>query len=174
MPQIAHHYVNADGTFAGSFYDWQAEDGTLHAAERPAGLIEVPELPPEADSVWNGSAWQVPSQSPAQALGQKLGLGLAVTSTGTPQINATYALDDLTLTQVGSVARDAASGLGLPGGQASFSYPDATGQPRALTSTNVQALYKAMRDIVWQLQMQYAVLAAGGTPVWPEQKATIS
>src|SRR5882672_6490328 len=99
----------------------------------PPGAIQITDgqwqdwlTNPQTHRVVNGTLTTVAApMSPEQVLGQKLGLGLAVASTGTSQINATYALDDVTLSQVGSVARDAASGLGLPGGQASFSYPDA-------------------------------------------------
>jgi hypothetical protein len=107
-------------------------------------------------------------------LATKFAAGIAITSTGTPALNATYALDQTTLDQIGAVARDVAGGLGLPGGGASFSYPDIAGVPRSFTAANVQALYRAMRDLVFALDTQAAIANAGGVPAWPAQTATIA
>lgn len=99
--------------------------------------------------------------------------GLGVTSTGTPALNATYALDQTTLDQIGSVARDAAAGLGLPGGGGTFIYPDASGTPHSFSSANVQDLYKAMRDYMFELNTTLATIQAGGQANWPEASVTI-
>ena len=64
-----------------------------------------------------------------QRLSDYLGAGLAVTFTSAPSLSSTYALDPLTLSQTGNVAKDSASGLGLPGGLVSFTYPDINGNP---------------------------------------------
>jgi hypothetical protein len=112
-------------------------------------------------------------QVPA-TLAEKFALGIAIASTGTPAIDATYALDQTTLDQVGSVARDAAAGLGLPGGGATFVYPDIAGAPRTFTAAAIQGLYKAMRDCVFALNETAATLAAGGTAAWPDQRATVA
>lgn len=111
---------------------------------------------------------------PATQLAAKLAAGVALTSTATPAISATYALDPTTLDQIGSVARDAAAGLGLPGGLTSFTYPDITGNPKSFSGANIQALYKAMRDVVFALNTAAATLAAGGAANWPMQTATIA
>ncbi len=107
-------------------------------------------------------------------LAQKIAAGIAITSTGTPALTATYGLDPTTLEQVGSVARDAGAGLGLPGNVATFNYPDITGANHAFTATAIQNLYKAMRDMMLVLDTQYGIAAAGGTPIWPKQSATIA
>ena len=107
-------------------------------------------------------------------LATKLATGIAITSTSTAALSTTYALDDVTLAQIGSVAQDAAAGLGLPGGGATFVYPDINSVPRTFTSAQIIALYKAMRDLVFQLQTQAAIAAAGGVPVYPAQSATIA
>lgn len=107
------------------------------------------------------------------SLAQKLAAGLAVTSTATPPLSATYALDPTTLDQVGSVARDAAAGLGLPGSASTFTYPDITGAPHVFASTDIQNLYKAMRDYVFALNETAATLQAGGGASWPSPSKTI-
>lgn len=158
----------------------------------PLGFYEDAKAAPKSaveisDDIWqqwladqtmrlqSGTLVSVPSQPNAgQIFASKLAEGIQITSTGTQSLSATYALDDLTLAQIGSIARDAASGLGLPGGGNTFSYPDISGVPKSLSAANVQALYKAMRDLVWQLNTQFAVLAQGGTPSWPAQTATIA
>lgn len=104
----------------------------------------------------------------------KLAGGIAITSTGTPAISGTYALDQLTLDQIGSVARDAGSGLGLPGDLTSFAYPDIDGAPHAFAAADIQHLYKAMRDLVFAMSTTAATLAAGGSADWPAQSKTIA
>lgn len=115
-----------------------------------------------------------PAPTPDQVLAQHIALGIAITSTGTSSISGTYALDQTTMDQIGSVARDDASGLGLPGGGSTFMYPDLTGSPKSLTGAQVQALYKAQRDMVFALSTQAAVMKMGGSAVWPDQSATIA
>ncbi len=145
----------------------------------PGFTVEFIAVPSDVAQIgwgWNGTAFvSPPSPAPtlAQILAAKLASGIAITSTGTPAISATYALDQTTLDQIGAVARDSAAGLGLPGGAATFTYPDINGVPRTFTGAQIQALYKAMRDCVFALYTTAATLAAGGTAVWLAQSATI-
>lgn len=118
------------------------------------------------------AAATVAANAPATLAG-KIASGIAVTSTGTAALSATYALDSMTLDQIGSVARDAAAGLGLPGGLSTFTYPDINGSPHTFASADVQNIYKAMRNLLFALNTQAAVMAAGGSPSWPVQTATI-
>jgi hypothetical protein len=165
--------IDGDGAVTG-FYD-----GSFPV---PQGAVEISEevwsdwLANQHERRWQDGALVTVALPPAPAaiLAAKLAAGVAITSTGTPDINAIYALDHTTLDQIGSVARDAAAGLGLPGGLQNFTYPDMAGAPKALTSANVQAIYRAMRDLVFALETQEAVMAAGGTPQWPDQRATIA
>lgn len=110
----------------------------------------------------------------ANALTAHIAMGIAITCSGNSALNATYALDDTTLTQIGSVARDAKSGMGLPGGASTFTYPDAAGVPRTFTSAQLIMTYIAMRDLLLQLNTQAAVIRQGGSPVWPNQAAVIT
>lgn len=115
-----------------------------------------------------------PAAAAANELATCKGNGIAITCTSSAAINATYALDDLTMAQVGSVARDVSSGLGFPNDAPTFTYPDITSAPHTFNETQFIGLYKAMRNLVSTLTTQAAVLANGGTPVWPAQTATIA
>jgi hypothetical protein len=114
-----------------------------------------------------------PPLTPDQILAEKIAAGIAITSTVNSALNDTFALDDTTLTQIGSVARDAASGLGLPLGIPVFVYPNIAGEPCTFTSAQIIALYKAQRDLLFRLNTQAAIMGHGVTPVWPSQTATI-
>lgn len=128
-------------------------DGTTFAA--PA----APELPIEEQA--------------ANALNEHIAQGITITSIGTPSLNCVMALDKGTMDQIGSVARDAAGGLGLPGDADTFTYPDDEGVPRAFSATQLIALYKGQRDLLLVLNTQAAIMAHGGPPTWPEQSKSI-
>lgn len=136
-------------------------DYAAFLAWQTAGGVADPYVAPLADQA-------------TAALTAKINAGIAITSTGTPAISATYALDALTLSQVQSVAQDAGSGLGLPGGASTFTYPDITSQPRTFTSAQLIAVYRAMRDLLLTLNTQAAVMTHGGQPSWPTQTAVIA
>jgi hypothetical protein len=170
-------------------------NGQVHelTALNPAGRfhpqliwVDVTAVSPQPDLGWtatqSGDTWSFAApttpplsleQQAASELATRTGAGIAITSTGTPALNATYALDSLTMDQVGSVARDFASGLGLPNNASTFAYPDLTGTLHNFTGTAFVALYKAQRDLIFALNQQSAIMAHGGPPSWPTQTATI-
>lgn len=94
-----------------------------------------------------------------QRLSDYLMMGIVITCTGAPGLSSTYALDPLTLDQVGTVARDSACGLNLPGGYVSFAYPDINGVMRSFNASQIQHLYMAMRDFVLAITTAIAQLA---------------
>lgn len=106
-------------------------------------------------------------------LSNKINQGITITCTGTPAISAVYALDDDTLTEINSLAISANAGLGFPGGGNTFAYPDKSGQPRVFDTAHMVSLFKSMRDLVWQLKTQAAIMKNGGTAAWPSQSVTI-
>lgn len=115
----------------------------------------------------------VPPPTPQQLLAQKIADGIAITCTSNSALNKTFALDSVTMDQIGSVARDFASGLGLPMGAPTFTYPSKSGEPCEFTGTQVVALYRAQRDLLFQLNTQAAMIAHGAPPDWPAQAKTI-
>jgi hypothetical protein len=162
------------------WYDTDALDyPTLPA---PADMLEM------SDAQWDarlGGVWAVdggelvaytpPPRPPNadQVYDTKIAAGIAITSTSTPDLTCTMALDSTTMDQIGAVARDASSGLGLPGGLDTFTYPDIDSTPRAFSQAQIIALYRAQRDLIYQLSTQAAIMRQGLVPSWPAQTATI-
>lgn len=125
---------------------------------------------------YDGATFAAPVPPPPTAeetYSQKIGAGLAVTSTATPALDATYSLATADFAALGSIARDASSGLGLPGGGATAPVKDIDGTPHDFPEADVIALYKAERDYIAALGAQRDIMADGGTPVWPPATATI-
>jgi hypothetical protein len=108
-----------------------------------------------------------------QELATRIAQGIAITSTATPALNATYALDKDTMDQIGPVARDSCTRLGLPGKASTFDYPDITGKLHAFTATDLQNLYMEQRDMLLILTEQAGIMAHGGQPTWPPQTAVL-
>jgi hypothetical protein len=100
--------------------------------------------------------------------------GVAVQSSGTPALNATYALIPSALDALTSLSTGIAAGKPLPGGGATFNYPDATGSPHALTGTNLLNLAAAIEGYVYDYQQSLGALLAGTTAAFPTQPLTIS
>lgn len=160
--------------------------------ETYANLPSASDLLELTQDEWDGrfahpSGWYVdsgelvyiaPNTSPGgltidQVLAGKISDGIAITSFTSPDLACTMALDATTMDQIGSVARDAASGLGLPADQPVFVYPDINGQPRMFSEAQVIGLYKAQRNLLFALNTQAAIERNGGVAVWPDQTATI-
>lgn len=130
-------------------------------------------------AVQNGAlvAYTPPVPLPQQAanlLATNISLGIAITCTGNAGLNSTYGLDSITMSQIGSVAQDFASGLGLPGGLSTFTYPDMSSDPMTFTGAQIVELYKAQRNLIFVMTTQSAIMANGGSPTWPTQSATIA
>jgi len=115
-----------------------------------------------------------PEQVAATELASRVTAGIAITSTGTPSLDCTMALDAVTMDQIKSVASDFQNGFGLPGDLPTFTYPDINGQPRTFTGAQLVALYRAQRNLLFVLNSQAAVMAHGGPPSWPNQTANIA
>ncbi|MDE2096312.1 MAG: hypothetical protein KGL39_03635 [Patescibacteria group bacterium] len=99
--------------------------------------------------------------------------GLQIVSTGTPALNATYSLDDATRTNLSGIAAAIANGHGLPGSGSTFFFQDASYAPHSFDQTSILNLGVAIRDYYYALTVAEATEAAGGTPNWPTQPATI-
>lgn len=113
------------------------------------------------------------AQLAGQAVADALAQGIVVTSTSNPSLNAVYALDPTTLDQIGSVARDYGSGLGLPGGASNFTYPDQNREPHAFTGPQIVGLYIGMRNLLLSINTQGAIMRAGGPGNFPSNAVTI-
>lgn len=114
-----------------------------------------------------------PEQLAGQAVADALTQGMIVTSASNPSLNAVYSLDPTTLDQIGSVARDFASGMGLPGGAPTFTYPDQERQPHAFTGDQIVALYIQMRNLLLNINVQGSIMRSGGPGHFPDNTVTI-
>ena len=101
------------------------------------------------------------------------GAGVAVVSTGTPAISATYPIDPVAQAQMSAIAAGLAAGRGLPGGGATFLYPDINHAQRSFTSANFLAMASAIEGFLYQFNQAVATLVAGGAASLPTQPLTI-
>jgi hypothetical protein len=109
-----------------------------------------------------------------QELDTKLANGLALTSTGTPALNGTYALDETSAGQIYQIGLYASQIGTFPSGGTTQAYPDITGTPHTFTIAEFVAFLQAVAALISAMNNQAAIMAHGGTPVWPAQTATIA
>jgi hypothetical protein len=88
---------------------------------------------------------------PRAAFAATLAGGCAIQSTATPALNATYAIDAPAQQTIAGVATGIAARSRVPGGGASFNYPDASGQLHAFTAADFLNLAAAIEDYVYAL-----------------------
>lgn len=98
--------------------------------------------------------------TPQDEIGRLIAAGVEVHSTGTPAINAVYAIDQGAQSNISGVATGIASRNRLPGGGSTFNYGDIEGVNHAFTATQFLDFAAAVEDYV------YALLN-GGTPNTP-------
>lgn len=106
-------------------------------------------------------------------LAAKIAVGIAITSTSTPALNATYALDEVSAGQIYQIGLYAAQMTTFPSGGTVQPYPDASGMPHNFSVPQFIAFLKAVAPLVSNLNSQAQIMAHGGTPVWPAQTAVI-
>ncbi|MFM0059206.1 hypothetical protein PQR64_26600 [Paraburkholderia phytofirmans] len=170
---------NAQGAITG-FYD--SEDSPV-----PAGVADVIEI---TDEQWqtcvSNQGWTVitgalvapvpPSAADlaAQALVRSaqtaLTTGLKIASTETPALNGTYAVDQLSQSDIIAIETSLNAGKGFPGGAATFSYLDVAGAAHAFSEANFTDFAAAVRDFVYGCR---AVIARSSS-VLPASTATIA
>lgn len=133
--------------------------------------------PPQFGWTYDGATYaapvvSTPTPSAAEVLAEKLALGIAITSTGNPSLNATYALDDVSTTQISQLGIYANAFSTFPGG-ATQAYPDINGTPHTFTVAQFVAFLRAVAPLVSAMEMQASIQAHGGSPTWPAQSANI-
>jgi hypothetical protein len=172
-------FVDATGKYLGSF---DGPNGGYWNGKvwgpPPIGATAVPSPPPTSDSTYTNGAW-VPGPSAVAATAQAqlvaaLATGLAITSTATAALDATYALDAVSQQQISDIAVPLFAGAGFPGGGQTFAYPDTTGAPHNFSVADFQNFYQAVRTYLLALNTASETVAQGGPANWPAAAAKIA
>lgn len=114
------------------------------------------------------------AEQAATLLAQKLAGGLALTSTGTPSLSGTYALDATSTAQIFQIGLYASQFGTFPSGGATQPYPDTSGTPHVFSVAEFIAFLRAVAPLVSGLTTQAGIMAQGGVPAWPSQAAEIA
>ena len=133
----------------------------------------APATSDQLTSSFPGYAAAMAAQTAQGTFNTAIGAGLAITSTGTPALNATYALDATSQAQLYQIAIYAQTFGVFPNGQSTMAYPDATGAPHTFNPTQIANLLKAVAPYVSSLNTTLATIEAGGSASWPTPSATI-
>lgn len=107
------------------------------------------------------------------ALAQKIALGVGITSTTAPFVDATYALDTASTGQIFQIGLYASQFGVFPGGTPTQYYPDLNGIPHSFPVNVFISFFQAVASLVSDLNTQQGIMALGGTPAWPAQIATV-
>jgi len=99
--------------------------------------------------------------------------GVQVNYTTNSALNAVYPLDFASMATVGAIARDAASGLGFPGGLGTYSYSDITGTPHDFTVSEFTAFYRVTRDYISAVQTAVSDRSMHGGTALPDPVVTV-
>ena len=105
---------------------------------------------------------------------QILAQGCALTSTGTPALNGTYALDKDSQSNISAIADGIANGKGLPGGGSTFNYPDVMGAQHAFDAAHFVAAAAAFETFIYDFDQALETLVSGGTATMPVASVTIA
>ncbi|MGF6664837.1 hypothetical protein QF000_006505 [Paraburkholderia atlantica] len=95
------------------------------------------------------TAAELEAQELAQSAQHALATGLQIASTGTPALNGTYAVDQLSQSDIIAIETSLNAGKGFPGGSSTFGYPDATGAMHTFSEANFTDFAAAVRDFVY-------------------------
>jgi hypothetical protein len=113
------------------------------------------------------------SQGALTAYGSQIAQGVAITSTGTPALNATYAIDPTSQSQLFQIVAYATNRGEFPNGQTTFPYPDITGTNHTFTVAALTNLLKAVSPIIYSMQTTLESRLQGNDTAWPSQAVTI-
>lgn len=103
-----------------------------------------------------------------------LATGLTVTSTGTPALNGTYAIDPSTQANITAEQVYIATKGTFTNGQATKAWPNKAGAFHTFPSTAAfTAFAVAVAQYVDALDAALATAQQGGTPTWPSANVTI-
>jgi len=139
-------------------------------------LPEPGDLATESGGVWSFAKPAPPATPPptaSQLLAEKIAAGITLTSTETPALNATYALDDVSTAEIYRIGLYANQFSVFPSGSTTQAYPDKDGTPHSFGVAAFIAFLRQVAPLVSALQTQAAAMEHGDTPSWPPQTASI-
>ncbi|CAG9244899.1 conserved hypothetical protein [Paraburkholderia caribensis] len=116
------------------------------------------------------TAAELAAQALIQSAQLALAIGLKIASTSTPALNSTYAVDQLSQSDIIAIETSLNAGKGFPGGSTTFSYPDAAGALHTFSAASFTNLAAAVRDFVYGCR---AVIAGASTTL-PSTSVTIA
>jgi len=122
--------------------------------------------------LYNGSTFTAPATTPPtppQLAAALLAGGLAVTSTGTPALDATYATSPAAQAAIGAIMTGINAGKGFPDGLTSLPYPDASGAAHSFSVAQFTAFAQAIENFVYGC----SIVINGFSTTLPAANATI-
>lgn len=88
--------------------------------------------------------------------------GVALQSTGTPSLNATYPLDTISQGEIASISTGIAAGKGLPGGGSTFAFNEIT-----FTSAEFLSVAAALESYVYNVSQSILTIVTTGSGSMP-------
>ncbi|CAB3742462.1 hypothetical protein LMG24238_06886 [Paraburkholderia sediminicola] len=116
------------------------------------------------------TAAQIEAQALVQSAQAALVAGLQVSSTGTPALNGTYAIDQFSQMDIIAIETGLNAGKGFPAGTTTLNYPDTTGLLHNFSEANFTDFAAVVRDYVYALKS----VMAGQSSSLPSAAVTIA
>ena len=105
----------------------------------------------ESAGSWSFAAPVAPTPTGPELAGAALDAGLSIVSTGTPALNGTYAIDQLSQMDIIAIETSLNAGKGFSRGASTFNYADASGVIHSFTEANFTNFAAAIGDYVYAL-----------------------
>lgn len=91
--------------------------------------------------------------SPQQIIASKIANGIAITSTSSPSLNATYAIDPMSQAQIEGVSEYIGVNQRFPAGLTALPWPDISGSPHLFNMPQFLAFGTAVADVVTAISL---------------------
>ncbi len=151
-------YARIDDGIVAELYTPPAEVAATPIAElfhADLRWIDVSAVGPQPEPRWtyNGSVFAPPPLPPPPTLQQQamalLGYPVTVTCSALPALDGAYPIDQATQMQITGIAAAISAGLGLPGGGATFNWPDVGGVAHPWPAPQFTEFAKAVMNYVY-------------------------
>jgi hypothetical protein len=129
----------------------------------------------ELQAAFPGYAAAYAAVQAPQIMASNLASGITIVSGGSSNAPvATFAMDQLTQTQLAGIASTVAFTGNFPNGGTTFVFPDINSMPQIFPSVAAfKAFYAAYVLLLYQMNETMAILAAGGGASWPSQEIAL-